>query len=305
MAILKTLATSPSGTRKCAPLPKNVYQKSGKVLVSKVKSGRDLKASIKKSVDLIGGFSKSIKKGDRVLIKPNYVFPSPSPCCTATDFLRATIQLIKEQKPKEIVVGECCFGTYSTRSIMEKLGAMRVLKEENVKLLAFEEDDWITVRMNSNVLADLGFAKKAFDFDKIVYLPCMKTHKYARFTLALKLTMGFTHPRERWTKIVPGSRKHEERIGDFNKAIHPNLIILDGRKAFVTEGPQSGQLARPGIIMASGDRIALDVEGVKVLQTYKAENKLDKSNPWKYTQITRSIMNNLGAQSAAEVKLVE
>lgn len=304
MALLKTLAKGVHGIRECAKLPTNVYKKNGKVLVSKVKSERDLKATIKKSVDLIGGFSKVIKKGDKVLIKPNYVFPSRNPCCTASDFLQATIQLVKEQHPSEIVVGECCFGTHSTRSIMEKLGAMQILKREKVPLLAFEEGEWISVKLKSDTLADLGFAKKAFDFDKIVYLPCMKTHKYARFTLALKLTMGFTHPRERWTKIVPGSAMHEERIGDLNKAIHPDLIILDGRKAFVTEGPQNGQIVRPNVIMASGDRIALDVEAVRILQSYKADNKLDKADPWQYTQITRAIKNKLGARSQDEVKLV-
>jgi uncharacterized protein (DUF362 family) len=305
MTLVRTLLKSTDGSRACAPLPENAYRRKGKSLVSKVGVGKDLKASVRKAVDLIGGFSKAIKKGDAVLLKPNYVFPDPYPCCTDNEFLRAVIQLVKEQQPSKIVVGECCFGTYSTREVMKTLGALDVLKDEGVELLAFEEGEWETVRLKSDVLDDLAFPKQAFAFDKIIALPCLKTHRLARFTMSLKLMMGFTHPRDRWTKIHPGSGSHEARIGDFNKAIHPNLIILDGRKCFVTEGPRHGHTETPNIVMASGDRIALDVEAVRVLQSYKANNLLDQDDPWNYGQIARAVQNKLGARSQDEVEVVE
>ena len=54
---------------------------------------------------------------------------------------------------------------------------------------------------------------------------------------------------------------------------------MDGRKAFVSGGPDKGQLAEPGLVLVSGDLIATDVEAMKIILSYKARNKLTE-DPW-------------------------
>ncbi len=68
---------------------------------------------------------------------------------------------------------------------------------------------------------------------------------------------------------------------------------MDGRKAFVSGGPDKGQLVRPDLVLASGDLIAVDVEAMKALLTYRAKNKL-MANPWQSLQITTALKHNLG-----------
>ena len=122
----------------------------------------------------------------------------------------------------------------------------------------------------------------------------------ARFTMSLKLTFGFTHPSER---IALHASHLEEKIGEMNVAFWPDLIIMDGRSSFVTRGPDRGKLVHPKLILASGDRVAIDVEGVKVLQSYKEKNELNMP-AWELPQIKHAIKMRVGAKDADHVRVI-
>lgn len=68
------------------------------------------------------------------------------------------------------------------------------------------------------------------EVEKLVYVCCMKTHKWAKFTFSLKLAVGFMKPSER---VLLHIRRLEEKITDLNLKVHPNLIIMDGRNALL------------------------------------------------------------------------
>ena len=68
---------------------------------------------------------------------------------------------------------------------------------------------------------------------------------------------------------------------------------MDGRKSFVSGGPDRGHLVEPGLVLASGDLLAIDVEVIKVIQSYGAKNKLP-ANPWQLPQIMTALKYGLG-----------
>jgi hypothetical protein len=51
----------------------------------------------------------------------------------------------------------------------------------------------------------------------------------------------------------------------------------------------------PGVIMASGDQIAIDVEALKILGSYKAKNRL-LPNPYDSPQIVTALRHRLGSK---------
>ena len=55
--------------------------------------------------------------------------------------------------------------------------------------------------------------------------------------------------------------------------------------------------------MAANDMIALDVEGLKILQGYKAKNMLG-DDPWALKQITRAIELGLGSKSEKDYQVI-
>jgi uncharacterized protein (DUF362 family) len=161
-----------------------------------------------------------------------------------------------------------------------------------VKLIAFEDEvtDWVRVRVNGDYLDTVAVPRSAYEADRLVYLPCMKTHNLAGFSGALKLAVGFMHPGER---RALHARHLQHKIAEISLCWQPDLIVMDGRKAFVSGGPDKGQLVEPGLVLASGDLVAIDVEAVKILLAYGAKNRLF-ADPWQSPQIFTALKHNLG-----------
>jgi uncharacterized protein (DUF362 family) len=78
---------------------------------------------------------------------------------------------------------------------------------------------------------------------------------------------------------------------------------MDGRRCFISDGPSSGELREPNLILASGDRIATDVEALKVIQSYPGHSL--KKSPWELTMIRRAVELGLGATSEVEYRIIQ
>ena len=289
-------------TRAPKPRKRAVWLEDGEPVVAKVLVSDGVKPAVGRCLDLLGGLERAIHRGERVLVKPNFNSPDPYPGSTDLGFLRAVLELLQDTGA-DLVVGESAGGLWRpTRNTANKLGALDLLREIGVQFIAFDagETDWVEVPIEGEFLQRVTVPKVMYEADKLVYLPGMKTHNFARFTLSLKLSMGFVHPAER----LPYHMSNLERkVAEINLVWQPDLIIMDGRKAFVSGGPEKGELAEPGIILASGDMVAIDVEALRVLQSYGADNRLG-SDPFALPQIKTALKHGL-ATAGGSYKLVE
>lgn len=272
------------------------FREDGMVLVSKVKAEHDLRSSITRAVRLIGGLEKVVSRGDRVMVKPNFNSADPYPGSSDLEFVKVVIQMLTEAGAK-VVVGESSGGIWRpTRRVMEKLDAVHQLTDIDAEVIAFDDKDrcwdWVRVRVDGDYIREVTVPGSVYEADKIVYLPCMKTHRFARFSLSLKLAIGLVHPGER-RRMHMGNL--ERKTAEFSLALQPDLIIMDGRKSFVSGGPDKGELVEPGVIMASGDLVAIDVEALKILGSYKAKNRL-LPNPYDSPQIVSALKHGLGSK---------
>ncbi|MBD3205509.1 DUF362 domain-containing protein [Candidatus Bathyarchaeota archaeon] len=274
-------------------------QREGRYLVSKVRDIGDIEASINEAVEKIGGFNSYINEGERVLIKPNYNSSDPPPATSDPEFIAALIRLLKKAGAAEVTVGESSMFLLSTRNVLSETGLIDALEREDANVVVFNDSEWVKVDVGENNLRDIKIPRVLNDFDSIVYSCCLKTHRLAGFSMSLKLGMGFTYP---WTRIGWHLRGREEKIAEFNKILNPALILLDARKGFIRGGPFRGEVREPGLVMASNDRVAIDVEGIKIIQEYPG-NSLRK-NAWDYAQIKRSVELGLGSSSEKDYKVL-
>jgi uncharacterized protein (DUF362 family) len=277
----------------------NPFVENGNVLLSKVAYTGDLKADILRAVDLIGGFSKAIAKDDEVLLKPNYNRADPPPASTDPDFLRAIVELLFEHGAGKVVVGESSMQMTSTRKVMTKTGTLEKLKDSGAEIVFFDEGKWVKVDVDGKYLRKVSLPERAVRVDKLVYSCCMKTHFRADFSLSLKLAFGFPKSSER---LAFHMRHLKEKLVDLNLVVHPNLILMDGRKCFISGGPFSGEVREPNVILASGDRIAMDVEALKIMESYQGAKLKDE--PWSYPQIRHAVNLGLGTKSEEDYKVV-
>jgi uncharacterized protein (DUF362 family) len=277
----------------------NPYKKGDTVLVSKVPASGSLKEDILRSVDSIGGFDKVIKKGDEVLLKPNYNSADAPPASSDPEFLRALVELMFEHGAGKVVVGESSMQTTSTRKAMSKAGTLEKLKDSGAEVVFFDEGKWVKVNVGGKYLKMVSLAERALRVDKLVYSCCMKTHFRADFSLSLKLAFGFTKGSER----IGFHLMHlKEKLVDLNLVVHPSLIVMDGRKCFIAGGPFSGEVREPSVILASGDRVAMDVEAIEIIESFEGANLIE--DPWSYTQVRRAVELGLGVRSEHDYTVV-
>jgi uncharacterized protein (DUF362 family) len=277
----------------------NAFMRDGKVLLSKIATTEDLKSDVLKAVDLIGGFSMIINNGDQVLLKPNFNSTDPPPASSDPRFLKAIIELLYEHGVGKVILGESSWQGLSTRKALQETGTLDALKDTDAEVAFFDEEKYVRVNVGGEYLKHVSLAERAMQVDKIVYSCCMKTHFRADFSLSLKLAFGFTKKNERMEFHL---RHLKEKLVDLNLVLHPNLIIMDGRKCFITGGPFSGEVREPKLILASGDRVAMDVESIKVIGSFEG-SKL-KDDPWSYTQIRQATALGLGVRSEEEYVVV-
>jgi uncharacterized protein (DUF362 family) len=279
----------------------NPFKHNGKVLVSKVTitDGQNLKGNILKAVDLLGGFSKVVENGDEILLKPNFNTDDAPPGSSDPDFVKTVIELLYEHGASKVILGESSMFSLSTRKVLEDTGMLRKAEEAKAEVAPFDEGKWVKIGTGGKHLRTVSLPERALEAKKLVHVCCMKTHRWAKFTLSLKLAVGFMKPSER---MLLHARHLEEKIADLNLVVHPSLIVMDGRKCFISGGPACGELRNPNVVLASGDRIAMDVEAIKVIENFEGASLTD--DPWSYTQIRRAVELEIGAKKGEEYKVV-
>jgi uncharacterized protein (DUF362 family) len=105
-------------------------------------------------------------------------------------------------------------------------------------------------------------------------------------------------PRER---IALHIRNLQQKVAELNAVIHPDLIIMDARKCFISGGPYKGDIRSPDLIIASSDPVALDLEGIRIIQSYHG-NSLAGLDPYQIAQIERAMEMGLGAHGKTGAK---
>lgn len=271
--------------------------------LAKVKVEKGLKEAIFKAVGLIGGFEQFIKRGETVLLKPNFNTADPFPASSDPEFIKAVVELIYDCGAKIVMIGDSSTMRLNTRKVMEKL---KIFNLENMerppRIYVFGERKWIKKEIpGAKYLKKVSVSEFLDRADRLILLPCLKTHSFAQFTGSLKLAIGFMKPIQR---VRLHLRNLQEKIAELNKLINPTLIIMDARKCFIKRGPEEGTVREPNLILASDDRVAIDVEGVKIIQEFPG-NSLKGINPWELPQLKRATELGSGVKNEKEYKIFQ
>ncbi|MDX2097875.1 MAG: DUF362 domain-containing protein [Leptolyngbyaceae cyanobacterium bins.59] len=270
----------------------------------------DRVAGTRKVIDLLQPTGIS---GQTIFLKPNYNTADPAPAATDTPLLEALIQELQNAKAGQITIGDRS-GMADTRQAMQQKGVFQLADRYGLKAIVLNElkrEDWqYFPAEGTHWSKGFAFARPALQSGAVINTCCLKTHRFGgHFTLSLKNTVGLV------AKYVPGdsynymgelhSSPHQRRmIAEINKAYQPALVLLDGVEAFVNGGPDAGDVAKPGVILAGTDRVAVDVVAIGILRSLGTTTAVAQGSVWKLEQIQRAIELGLGANSPEQVEIV-
>ncbi len=260
--------------------------------VMKVKATDNLENDIQNIVESLGGWGKFVSQGERVFIKPNFNTADDPPASTDMNFLKAFVNLLEKQRPGEIMVGESCTYFHCTEEVMTMKKARELEEETSAKVLNLDEEPWEKKKVSQGkYLKGVKVPEILKEVDRIMFLSCLKTHIYAEYTGALKLSVGLMHSDQR---IPLHLRRLQEKIAELNLLFNPDLVLMDARKCFINKGPAEGEIEEPGLVLGSPSRVEIDKQGVNILNRFE-RSSLKGKNPEDILQIRRAI--ELGVDS--------
>lgn len=224
-----------------------------------------LKCSIEHLLEPLGGIAAFVKKGDRVLLKPNLLTGSrpTKECITRKEIVYCVAQLVIEAGGKPFLGDSPAFG--SARGVAKANGYLPLCEELDLPIVEFHGQSYA---IENNSFDRLRLSKEAMNADVIINLPKVKSHTQLTMTMGVKNLFGCVPGKMKaWWHMEAG--KDVDRFGEMivetARAIAPNLTIIDGIIAHEGNGPSGGEPRKLGILGASADVFALDRALIEVV----------------------------------------
>ncbi|NJR51218.1 MAG: DUF362 domain-containing protein [Leptolyngbyaceae cyanobacterium CSU_1_3] len=236
-------------------------------LIRAVSYDRDaLRSAITALLEPLGGMSAFVKRGDRVLLKPNLLTGArpTKECVTRPEVVSCVAQMVQELGGLPFLGDGPAFG--SARGVAKANGYLPMAEALNLPIVEFKGKRYETVSEEFNHLL---LSKEAIEADVVINLPKVKSHMQLTLTMGVKNLFGCVPGKMKaWWHMEAG--KDSDRFGamlvETARAIDPDLTILDGIIGHEGNGPSGGEPRDLGVLAASSHVFALDRALVEILK---------------------------------------
>lgn len=228
-----------------------------------VAHGTDAEKMVRAAVDKIGGMSRFISPGDKVLLKPNVAWDRQPELAANTNpaVVAAVVRLCIEAKASVVWVTDVpvndpyrCFSRSGIEDAVKRSGGIvRFTKEADFVLTDLKGE-------SLKVWPVSGFYHEA---DKLINIPVVKHHSLSKCTMAMKNLYGSLGGQR--------NRLHQDintSIADLATAIRPTLTVMDATRILRRNGPTGGNISDVSIgntVIAGVDIVAAETFGLRFL----------------------------------------
>ncbi|MFZ3091460.1 MAG: DUF362 domain-containing protein [Nitrospirota bacterium] len=218
---------------------------------------------IKRLVDLLGGINRFVKKGNKVLLKPNLLSAKPPEAGITTHpaVIKAVAKLVMEAGAIPFIGDSPGGRAINFEKVAAVTGMKQAADELGIRLVDFRNSVELSTT-NGGIFKKLNVAKEAIDADVIINLPKLKTHVQMFLTLGVKNMFGciIGLQKAQWHFKAGVDRKYfAAMLLELYSLLKPSLTIVDGIVAMEGDGPGSaGKLRNLGLVFAGSDAVALD-----------------------------------------------
>jgi len=222
------------------------------IVKCKTYNPREVEGSVDKAFGLLGGMGSFVKKGEKVLLKPNILSrrPPEDGVNTHVEVTRAVVRLVKYCGAVP-VIGDNPGGSVTPKDAYECSGFSSLAREEGIEILEGG---------NVKMLRGVPISSYFFECDKIISIPKMKTHNLMNLTGAIKNMFGAVSGlhKSQCHKRCPDPEEFADILVDVFELVKPHLVLMDGVIAMDGNGPAAGDLKPVGLLIAGQDSVAVD-----------------------------------------------
>ena len=242
-------------------------------------------------LDLLGGMERFVKRGDRVLVKPNICAPRSSQSGAVTDpELVAELCRLAADCGGKVSVGDSPIFPFPCQAAFRMAGYSEFQKRYGFPIMDLDSGKAVKVKIPEGViLKQTVISKSALETDVVINVPVMKNHVHTMVTLGLKNMKG----------VVPRRNKHvihlkglDGGIVDVNTLVRSSLIVVDaivGMEGMLS--PVNGRAKRMNLLLAGDNIVETDAVCCQVMGI----------NPREVAHIVQAEQRGLGGISGAEI----
>ena len=233
------------------------------------------------AVEAYGGIGAFVKKGDRVVIKPNLGWAmGPEMGVDAhPDVVAAVVKLCKDAGAAEIIVGEHSCDTWV--AVKEISGVPEAAEKAGAHVMGWGTDERlyqeVAFKAGKSTTSDM-VARDLLECDVLINCPKLKHHSATSICGAMKNQMGaILRPQNYHQTPDPtkGDPNLHVNIADLASAVRPTLNIVDVTNCCVSGGPKGGPGAKVkdfGSLIVSADIVACDALGTQIIGICKLDD---------------------------------
>jgi uncharacterized protein (DUF362 family) len=237
--------------------------------------------AIARQFELLGGIERFVKRGDSVLIKPNFIAPRSRRHATQThpSVILELARLLKDFGAKPFVGDSPAWSNVFT--CVKKLKLDKDLAKLGVPVKQLNRPKWCKVSERNR---KVGISSAVLEADVIINLPKFKAHQQLVATFAVKNMFGCVAGKRKalWHFTRGKTEDFCELLIEIYKHLAPALTIIDGVQAMDRGGPIHGRTRKLGWLIAGQDPIACETvcgelvninpEDLPIVRTAKAMN---------------------------------
>jgi len=279
---LLTLAASAFATRLSAAPATSVRPV---VSIVKIRNSK-IDSAVEEAIDLLGGIRNLTRGKERIVLKPNLVFPSPD-ATTKPPVVRTLARLmLAAHKDVSIAEGSAAAPPFNVkgtevfrttkrdlldgmqRDVFDRLGYTELAHSLRVPLINLHTGDLVDVPLAGSFVFDkITLHRALVETDLLCSVPMMKTHALAGVTLGMKNLIGTFpgavyqsvrgHMHDLAARVEPSGTA--AAIVDIVRANKLGLVVIDGSTAMEGQGPSDGPLVQMETIVAGANPLATDM----------------------------------------------
>lgn len=225
-------------------------------------------AATKKALEALGGISRFVKKGHRVVLKPNMSF-ARTPDFGATTHplvVAAVAEACAQAGANKVVILDHTL--HRAELCLERTGIREACKNiSGAHVTAFQERKFFKeIKIpQAKALDRAEVIQEVLESDLLINLPVAKSHSATGVSLGIKGLMGLIWDRESFHSRL----NINQALADLATVIRPQLTVLDASRALTSGGPGGpGEVKKLNLIIAGTDPVAVDAYGVTLAPWY-------------------------------------
>ena len=225
--------------------------------------GPDPSANVRRAVEAMGGMGRFVKRGERVVIKPNIGWNRlPEQAAnTNPDVVAEVVRLVAAAGAGKVWVTDVSVNT--AEQCFARSGIERAAKAAGATMVRPDATAFREIDVSGKLLHTGDVLFPFVEADRVINVPIVKQHGLSGATMSLK----------NWYGVLGGQRVklHQNihlSIVELALMVKPTLTILDATRILLANGPTGGSLAdvkQMDTIAVSTDEVALDAFGAGLL----------------------------------------